>query len=198
MKVIYELDKTDFAELTFETKLISKRQDLVLTPGRLQRRDMFWVEVRHYAGELGAVAIEPDYKDPTQFRVNKNWNGVCDKQFGQVSRSIYAWFKDQPEYQQQIEWVQAIIDKNYTPTQKKDHVPEEHTDCKDPYCPICQGGLFVCKVCGLTEGSLTTECPGRESWVEYGDAVYTGKADFINGEWVEQASPHSPEFFDIV
>jgi len=50
-------------------------------------------------------------------------------------------------------------------------------------CPICDGGLCVCKICGLAEGELTTECPGVSSR-KYGSAVYAGMMDFRDGRWV--------------
>ena len=64
------------------------------------------------------------------------------------------------------------------------HVAEKHENCKTPYCQICEGGLTICNRCGLAEGSLTTHCPGVESYAAHGDAVYAGKEDFFNGQWV--------------
>lgn len=72
------------------------------------------------------------------------------------------------------------------------HIYETHTDCRTPYCPVCDGGLAICTVCGLIEGSLTTDCPGQESWKQCGDAVYAGLIDFRNGEWVDVQSPYCP------
>ena len=67
------------------------------------------------------------------------------------------------------------------------------TDCKcnqRPGCWLCDGGLAICKVCGLYEGSLTTECPGYECYKEKADKVYAGEIDFRNGEWVEGYTIH--------
>lgn len=47
--------------------------------------------------------------------------------------------------------------------------------------------LSICKVCGLIEGSLTTECPGVDSYKDHGDAVYKGLEDFRDGRWVPGA-----------
>lgn len=72
--------------------------------------------------------------------------------------------------------------------------PKDH-NCNNPYCPICEGGLSVCSVCGLLEGSLTTECPCVPSYQEYADDVYEGKIDYRNGEWVNKVSRHTPVFY---
>ncbi len=53
--------------------------------------------------------------------------------------------------------------------------------------------LFVCKLCGLYEGCLTTDCPNKESYNEHGDKIYRGEEDFVAGEWrMGCISPHSP------
>jgi hypothetical protein len=59
-------------------------------------------------------------------------------------------------------------------------------------CPICDGGLSVCKVCGLIEGSLTTDCPEKKCHSIHGENVYLGLIDFVDGKWVNQCSPWSP------
>ena len=75
------------------------------------------------------------------------------------------------------------------------HVWEVHKECDRLYCPICDGGLSVCTVCGLIEGSLTTDCPGYNCWSDKNEDIYAGKIDFINGEWVNKISPHSPKYY---
>ncbi|KVV40825.1 hypothetical protein WT27_12910 [Burkholderia territorii] len=50
------------------------------------------------------------------------------------------------------------------------------------YRLVCEGGLGICKVCGLGEGSLTTECPGERSGAK-ADDVYAGKIDYVDGRW---------------
>lgn len=50
------------------------------------------------------------------------------------------------------------------------------------------GGLGICKVCGLAEGSLTTECPGEPSG-EKGEDVYAGKLDYVDGSWQPKLNP---------
>ncbi|CAG2149944.1 Uncharacterised protein [Ralstonia mannitolilytica] len=65
------------------------------------------------------------------------------------------------------------------------HVYEAHERCSNPgVCPICDGGLSVCTVCGGIEGSLTTECPGVRMSADEQDRVYAGLLDFQGGEWV--------------
>lgn len=57
-------------------------------------------------------------------------------------------------------------------------------------CMVCDGGLAICSVCGLMEGSITTDCPGEECWAERGDDIYTGKLDYREGEgWVNKKNP---------
>ena len=73
--------------------------------------------------------------------------------------------------------------------------------CDREFCSICVGGLAVCEVCNLYEGSLTTECPGVPSYGEHADAVYAGKEDFRGGKWVEGYTVHmahiyGPKFSD--
>ncbi len=55
--------------------------------------------------------------------------------------------------------------------------------------------LALCKVCGLVEGSLTTDCPGNENH-GYIDDVFLGKKDFVDGRWVDLVSPFSPAKFE--
>lgn len=73
-----------------------------------------------------------------------------------------------------------------------DHIWEEHENCDRLGCCVCEGGLAICTVCGLIEGSLTTDCPGVRSHALYGDDIYAGKIDFKSGKWVCACSPYSP------
>jgi hypothetical protein len=64
-----------------------------------------------------------------------------------------------------------------------DHVKR---GCFEP--DTCNGGcwgctLFVCAVCGLYEGTLTTDCPGVPSFTEWGDKVYNEGWDYKDGKW---------------
>lgn len=75
------------------------------------------------------------------------------------------------------------------------HAPEncthfgDNTSCR----MICDGGLALCALCGHLEASLTTDCPGTNTYATYGDLVYAGAIDFRAGHWVEGAcSPHTP------
>ena len=73
----------------------------------------------------------------------------------------------------------------------KEHINIGH--CNNPDC----GGscffccCFVCKVCGLSEGALTTDCPGGHVSMETTDKIYaTGKLDYRDPEgWVELPNP---------
>lgn len=66
--------------------------------------------------------------------------------------------------------------------------------CRGPWpCVVCDGGLFLCKVCGGAEGSLPSHCPGAPVGADRLDQVYWGEMDYLNGRWVVGAvSPHCP------
>ena len=68
---------------------------------------------------------------------------------------------------------------------KRKHKPVVHSPCLsiDTFCPICEGGLVLCSICKLAEGSLTTECPGEDSLKRL-DAVYNQYIDFREGRWI--------------
>ncbi len=68
-------------------------------------------------------------------------------------------------------------------------------ECDDAGCWICRGGLAVCNVCGLYEGSLTTDCPGVQSYDDYSSLVYAGKIDFRNGKWVDGYTIHMAHIY---
>ena len=70
--------------------------------------------------------------------------------------------------------------------------PQDHID-KDCYPGmICDGGLALCSVCGGLEGGLTSDCPEEQMTEEEVEKVYKGEIDFIDGQWVNKVSPHSP------
>lgn len=73
-----------------------------------------------------------------------------------------------------------------------DHTYENHQNCEHHHCPICEGGLALCTVCGGLEGGLTSECCGRVLTSEECDDVYAGKIDFRDGNWVQAPSPRCP------
>ncbi len=69
------------------------------------------------------------------------------------------------------------------PPQK--HVLITHINCREEHnCPICDGGLGICKYCGGAEGSLPTECPVTRMSQQQDHSVFTGILDFKKGEWV--------------
>lgn len=71
------------------------------------------------------------------------------------------------------------------------HQYEEHKNCQTNYCNVCEGGLAICKICHLIEGSLTTDCPGEDSWDKH-EQVYKGEIDFVDRDWKNSVSIHSP------
>ena len=75
---------------------------------------------------------------------------------------------------------------------KHDFITRETCDCdKSEYnCPVCEGGLSICKVCHGAEGGITTDCPGELATMDQHDAVYAGKLDYRKGEgWVPKHNP---------
>lgn len=57
-------------------------------------------------------------------------------------------------------------------------------------CWICrnitEGGLAACKTCGGAEGSLTTDCCGRQlTEYEENHIYHYEDLDFKNGEWIK-------------
>lgn len=67
-----------------------------------------------------------------------------------------------------------------------DHVREVHTDCQDPHCNYCEGGLFTCDVCGLSEGELTTHCPGVRVGHPTSARCYARVLDYKDGRWIDR------------
>lgn len=64
-----------------------------------------------------------------------------------------------------------------------DHTPVVHENCEYPHCPICEGGLTTCSVCGGAEGSLPTHCPGERMDERLEEAVMAGSLNFVDGRW---------------
>lgn len=65
-----------------------------------------------------------------------------------------------------------------------DHIPYKcPPDCDEPYCEICDGGLFSCVVCGCAEGELPTECPGERVPPEVCELIFRKGLDYKEGKW---------------
>ena len=57
--------------------------------------------------------------------------------------------------------------------------------CNHQFCQFCDGGLFVCTVCGGFEGSLPTDCPTEKMTQDEQDQIYGGQLDYREGSgWV--------------
>lgn len=54
------------------------------------------------------------------------------------------------------------------------------------HCNFCDFGLKMCNVCGGTERSLPTECPGERMTASTEEQVYAGEIDFKDGKWVKK------------
>ncbi|WVR18155.1 hypothetical protein JXVLWARM_CDS_0104 [Burkholderia phage Bm1] len=52
--------------------------------------------------------------------------------------------------------------------------------CAESHCRFCDGGLFLCTVCGGAEGSLPTKCPGYRMTIDQQDEVYAGRLNFTD------------------
>ena len=67
-----------------------------------------------------------------------------------------------------------------------EHVALRHTRCdSNPgMCPICDGGLFVCKICGAAEGEVPTDCPGEKLGPATLESIFKGDLDYKNGTWI--------------
>lgn len=63
------------------------------------------------------------------------------------------------------------------------HKQVVHIRCQENHCPICEGGLSLCEICGGAEGSMPTECPGVKMTHAQSDAVYAGTLDYRSGSW---------------
>lgn len=63
------------------------------------------------------------------------------------------------------------------------HIPVQCTDPDCMGCMFCAGGLYACEVCGGGEGSMTTQCPGRQLSADELDAVYAQRKDFNQNRW---------------
>ena len=77
------------------------------------------------------------------------------------------------------------------------HIWDEcKSECDNEFCNICCGGLALCKVCGLYEGSLTTDCAGYRVKSDIGDQVYAGKLDFKDGKWIHACTIHMSHVYE--
>ena len=65
--------------------------------------------------------------------------------------------------------------------QYRNHLNEDE-NCEG--CCICEGGLLLCKICGLAEGELTTDCPNEPINYEKAREIYNGQLDYVDGKWI--------------
>lgn len=76
-----------------------------------------------------------------------------------------------------------------------DHKLVEHKQCDREHCPICDGGLALCRICNGAEGSLPSDCPGRPMTDAEETQVYENDLDFVvfkgepTGTWVRHSLP---------
>ena len=67
---------------------------------------------------------------------------------------------------------------------RKECDKKNREDHSERHCNICDGGLFICAVCGGAEGTLTTDCPGNKLDEETQTRIYVGHIDFKDGVWI--------------
>jgi len=65
------------------------------------------------------------------------------------------------------------------------HTRTVHANCRAYLCSICEGGLFLCSVCGLAEASLTTDCPGTRVPSQRVGEILHGRLDYAGGAWFD-------------
>lgn len=58
------------------------------------------------------------------------------------------------------------------------HVCQQSREDAHLHCPFCEGGLFLCDVCGGAEASLPTDCPGRRLTPRENDEIVAGRLDY--------------------
>ena len=104
-----------------------------------------------------------------------------------------------PTHHQIDSIVTTFADQIHVARSTNKHFFLESVNCTcfgSPGCNICDGGLALCPLCGLAEGSLTTDCPAIPSYTTHGDLVYAGTIDLRKGVWVKgDSSPHSPAHY---
>lgn len=120
MQTIYRLTSAEIEQVKFEAHLISDRQNTKDSPEAIAeqlsyvvgRFDMFWIECKLGDTDLGPLSITPNRQNPDRFYVDQNH---CKVSGGELKERADRWFRQQPEFQQQKQWVQQIIDTHYTP-----------------------------------------------------------------------------------
>jgi len=69
-------------------------------------------------------------------------------------------------------------------------VPHTPYKCPQPcerlFCQFCDGGIFSCTVCGGIEGSLTTDCSGKQITHYQMNEIYGQRLDYRVDSWVEK------------
>jgi hypothetical protein len=112
-----------------------------------------------------------------------DWDTV-EKEFKAVDLlNVLQCFELEPERR---EWVTKLWQKRMREEGQFNHRYEKHINCQANNCPICDGGLAVCTVCGGAEGSLPTDCPQQKMTWEQQEAVFQGELDYVDGFWVKK------------
>lgn len=125
------------------------------------------------------VPVSPKGASLFAYRSNTEdgaWANMCEN---------YTKYRSQPpkSYLKRVGF--AVVECSKDEIESK-HKPLKHTDCQIHNCPICDGGLITCVVCGSSENELTTHCPGSNLEVKFRKEVQDGKLDYINYEWIRK------------
>ncbi len=145
--------------------------------------------VQEYGLDNNIIMTADNHNHYMPIIYNSDYVYLFDLQSSDIVKANPQWFSEryiQPskEYSflnkyvnlQKIEVQQDT--SNITPL-KHEYIEDcGNSDCD--VCPLCT--LSICKVCGGSEDSLTTECSGEDNSSKDED-VYGGKLDFRYGKW---------------
>ena len=110
----YHLNNEEVDAVTFKCELVTDRQDQaeLIGNGGFHRWDMYWIRCTILSGGnhviLGSVCVNPIFTVDGAYEIDKNWCMVTHDCFPRLRDRIAAWFKEQPEYKQQCEWVNKL------------------------------------------------------------------------------------------
>ncbi|PEH40476.1 hypothetical protein CRM94_17335 [Burkholderia gladioli] len=153
------------------------RQNSELADTLLATGDTVLVEASPYdcIWGVGLAWNDPLILDP------QNWRGR--NLLGQALTTVRSLLRQERSSNSVRSATMPVHHKLYTPADVKNQ-PEGSTLRR----LVEDGGLAICMVCGLGEGTLTTHCPGERSG-KYGDDVYAGKVDFVGDRWIAKPNP---------
>jgi len=124
------------------------------------------------------VKVKPSPEDVAEGKITANVTFAIDAPFEWVEVDLPV-----PEGVDPDVFARDLLEA--AETAKFAHDLVKHDRCVTSHCPICDGGLAVCRVCGGAEGSLPTHCPGRRMTREEDQDVLHARRDFRAGKWAD-------------